>query len=264
MQWINILLNCATLLTAYATWFTVKEMRRGREQANTPFLIVLEPEYKYQFRWIPLEDIQPIIKPKAKNVTNRLPIFRIKNIGNTPAINIKIYWEMDGDDLENIIRKNSILKKFNAKINSKRFSISKNENEYKSEFCQPCFDKASSILDYSIASPGTNFIQALPVPNEINSSYIIRLMAVQRPSSLSKLITSSIKLKIAYEGMDGRKYQESFTIESTFLFFPDNITGENHPDNKYFSPDNIRGDITFKVKRSENTLKKLKPILNKK
>lgn len=66
-----------------------------------PDIVILKPKPKhnYTFRWIPSQELQPIIEPKypaneAIRQETRLPTFLFKNIGKSVAKNVKIRWQI--------------------------------------------------------------------------------------------------------------------------------------------------------------------------
>ncbi len=252
-QWNTIALligSIGTLAIAFVTYKTVLEMKKNREQNIAPNLFVLPPLYKYQFRWIPLENLQSIISPQlAKDVIetpeSRLPVFRLKNIGSGPAKNIKLEWSLIEQSINNICSNSQILKKYNVNLGSRLISISNNTNSWSTCYA----DQFLQTIDFCIPSYNPEFTDSIEMPSEIEGSYTIRLMTIDKPNDFNFLIAPTINLSINYEDLHGKQYKKNFLVESTLMYLPDNVSSDkNSVKTTNFSPDNIRGTITFKVR----------------
>lgn len=230
----------ATFLTAFATLFTVREMKKSREQSAKPYLVILKPADSYEFRWIPIENIEINIKPISTNsdqIKYERPIFGLKNIGNGPAKNITIEWHIQGEKIETIVLNSELLQRFNAHIES-NLMLTLTQKDLIRQF--PCLDLIKSPpLSYCIASPTTDFIDKIKIPSEIMTSIGFRIIAMgPRPFGWKK--GPKLKLAISYESFENAKQQRYFEIHSDFL--PEADCSESH----------VTGKIEFTVKESNS------------
>jgi len=244
------LIGLSTILGLIGIWFRILEARKNRTQNILPEIIISKPLNNYHFRWIPSQDLQPIIEPmylKGKEIAHesRLPAFVLKNIGIGAAKNIKITWNIMGDNLKNIVTNSDILKKYNPLINQRIFGLKHNAKQWEATYS----DQADSFIDYTAATQSTDFREEIIMPFQIESSYGIRAATLTRLESIDFLKLPKIKLAVTYNDIKGKKYQKYFLITSSLMFIPDNVSSDsNTVENKYFSFDNIRGIISFNIK----------------
>lgn len=251
----QILASAGTFLAVGATYLTVREMKKGREQTLTPHIIIKEPNERYQFRWVPLENLQPIISPllpegNQTQSQTRLPIFQLINIGQGPATDIRIDWKFTESTLEKMVEESTILKKYECILNENALSISRKDNGSSVTYSSNISDAAQSIVDYCLPSSTNHSLQKIQIPSDIESRYELRLLTLPRPNDLTVIKLENIYLLVTYSSIDGRTHTQSFVVESSILFLPDLVgSSQNSVNNVHFSSDNIRGDITFKVKK---------------
>jgi|GEM_PF-6610960 len=249
--------SLATLAAALATFYTVKEMKKAREQALEPYLIILRPNELYKFRWVPAETLQPIIRPelpenKPDQYGTRLPVFRLKNIGNGPAKNIEITWAITESDAESIVAMSTVLRRYDAKVKDKCLNLTRQDKGVTNGCTLNFADQTTSTIDYCISSPNSDFIEPIKMPHEIEASYELRVIASERPIDFGPMSSPAIDISIKYESSDGKKYEKFFTITPSFTYLPDLMgSSENPIQREFFSSDNIRGTISFFVSEAK-------------
>lgn len=147
-----LLTASVTFVLSIATLAMVNEMKMSREKSIAPELIVIPPIYRYEFRWIPLEDLTPIIRPELKEgeinkYETRLPVFGLKNIGKAPALNIEIEWEVHNKSIQNSFLNNKIIKPFNPSVlvQTNMFNLSKTDQNVKKGYSVYGVDKEKKI-----------------------------------------------------------------------------------------------------------------------
>lgn len=245
--------SIATFIVALTTCRTVSEMKKSREASIHPELIVLAPIYKYDFRWIHLEDLSPIIRPELhsdeKNkYDSRLPVFRLKNIGNSAAKNIRITWSIEGESLEEAVSKNQILQTYHLEFLSGTYKMSRSQNEILTNNEHSHFENEETSLDYCVASPQNDFVDELKMPEKISANYVLRLAASERSENITVISAPNINIKLQYYGVDGREHERNFVITSNYWYLPDSVSSDTNTISKEFiNPDNTRGFITFKI-----------------
>ncbi len=98
----------AGLLTGLAgagvAWFLV---RQPEQRALDAEIMVLLPARNYEFRWVPLDNLQPVLRPEprpddAQPPRTLNPVLGIKNLSSAPVRNIRMVWTFDGDSTANI------------------------------------------------------------------------------------------------------------------------------------------------------------------
>lgn len=247
-----------TFLLAVATLAMVKEMKITREKSIVPELIVLPPNYRYEFRWIPLEDLTPIIRPELKEgeinlYETRLPVFGLKNIGKAPALNIEVEWEIKNKSIPSSFSNSEFTKPFKPSfsVQSHMFNLNRitlNGNNGYSVFG---IDKEITNIAFSVSTPTTETTQQLSMPSGISGTYDIGLITKEKPDiTLGFIDCDNISLTLKYSDLDNKEYRKEFLISSQLLYLPDTIGSHcNSVENKYFSPSNIRGSIRFNIAR---------------
>lgn len=251
-----IMTAIATFWIGWATFLSVREIKKGREQAITPHIIIEEPKDKYHFHWIPSESLVPIIAPlltingQTQPLSDSPITFQLINIGQGSATNIKIQWQIDGKTSHDIIETSTVLKNYKLTLKDNFLSIFQkdiNSVGYLMFFS----DVTSSIVDYCLPSSTNSSIKLLAIPPDIEHSYILRLIALPRPNKLGvpRIKLANINILVTYSSIDGRKHNQSFVIESWFFLSLMEIPN-NSNDSFHFSSDNLIGNITFKVKKT--------------
>lgn len=247
--------SLGTMLLAITSFYTVREMGKSREQALKPDLIILKPNESYTFRWIPNETLQPITRPKLSNnqpdqCGTRMPIFRLKNIGNGPAKKIEIVWNLTGDSINSIVESSEILKKYNPSIQQGILYISNTTVRYDLSF----ENKMSITHDYCISSPSNDFIEIIKMPSWIMAGLEIQLIALPRPNQFGPVKLAEIEVNLKYLDTNGKIHDQVFFIDPRLTYIPDNFGSADIPiDAIHHSADNIRGHITFLVNERSTT-----------
>ena len=248
--------SIATLSIAVLSFFNLREMQIGREDASKPHLILLRPKESYTFRWIPSENLQPIIRPelnegRSDQYGTRLPVFWLKNIGCGPAKNICIKWSFEDQNIESIINSSEIMQQYNPEIRDQMLHISNNsDNGYALSFSE----RMSSHKDYCISSPSDDFLEPIIIPHEIEANLEIRLIAMERPQQFGPVKLPSIILNLAYEDTTGKGYKQKCYIDSRLTYLPNDFGSSAIPlDQSHLSPSNLRGHITFFTKEAQLT-----------
>jgi hypothetical protein len=229
-------------------------MRRARSQAIKPELIVLPPIYRYDFRWIPSKNLQIIIRPELREgeenqYSTRLPVFRLKNIGSGPALNIKCYWSVQGERVETVFMGSSVFSQFSPNVLDRMFSFSLRTDDSNIVSCSTyCSDYESIEIPYCIASQTTELVDALPMPNGIAGSVNIRLSLGERSNIVEFLSGPSVEITLEYNDVYGREHRRHFLVESRFMVIPDTggLTPVQALQEKNLA--NIRGSVRFSVR----------------
>lgn len=253
-----LLTASVTFVLSIATLAMVNEMKMSREKSIAPELIVIPPIYRYEFRWIPLEDLTPIIRPELKEgeinkYETRLPVFGLKNIGKAPALNIEIEWEVHNKSIQNSFLNNKIIKPFNPSVlvQTNMFNLSKTDQNVKKGYSVYGVDKEKTNLAYCVSTPQTETTQPLTMPSGISGTYEIGLITKDRPNIFYDVIVingDNILFTLKYTDLDNKEYSKEFIISSQLLYLPDSISSTfNSVEERYFSPSNIRGSIRFTV-----------------
>jgi hypothetical protein len=242
----------ATLLTAIVTFFMVLEMRWAREQDVKPEIIITAPIYRYEFRWIPKEDLSPVIRPELQKeeinkYETRSPVFGIKNIGKASALNLEITWKFS-TDLNNL-KANSFIKDFHPSIENGLFCLSKSTEGGSTKNCFLCLNSEKTYLPYCVATPSAETIQPLPLPTGVSGAYDVALITKDRPNAATTIISGdNIEIEIKYIDLNDKEFHKRFIVTSELLYLPDTVTSSsNSVEEKYYSDLNIRGSIRFNV-----------------
>ena len=245
------------IIVAFLTLFIVLEMRRTRSLAIKPELIVLPPIYRYDLRWIPLENLAIIIRPELRKDENnrydtRLPVFRLKNIGSAPALNIKCDWSTVGEPVEAVFMESNAFSQFSPSVRNGLFSLHQRTNEEAtSSQARYCCDRESTEIPYCIASPTKEFVDALEMPSGISGSVETRFVAGDRPNTFAFLSGPALEISLEYNDVDGREHRRRFLVESKLHYITDDVASQGEVwgvDKRYRNPANIRGSIRFYVK----------------
>lgn len=252
IEFLTLLAAIATFLTAIATYLMVWEMRQGRIQTIKPQIIILSPSINYDFRWIPLESLQIIVRPeeRATQKQTRLPIFHLKNIGSAPAQSITLEWSIsDSQDVFNTILRSEILKPYKpAKIDEFISLTLENEHGEKSVGV-PIRKNEITKIPYSIASPTSEISDPIIIPDGIFSNLCFRFICEERLNyTLYDVQGSAVTVKIKFFDLTGKKVESNFLITPKLQVTNDNVSSTtNSVDENYRSKSNLRGTLKFSV-----------------
>tara|TARA_R100001143_G_scaffold63387_1_gene70079 strand:+ start:15220 stop:16050 length:831 start_codon:yes stop_codon:yes gene_type:complete len=252
VEFLTLLAAIATLLTAIATCWMVWEMRQGRIQTIKPQLILLTPSINYDFRWIPLESLQIIVRPeeRASQKQTRLPIFQLKNIGSAPAQSIILEWSIsDSQDVFTIILNSKILKPYKPEKNDEFISLTLENKHGKQSVGVPLRDNEIVKIPYSIASPTSEFSDPIIIPDGLFNNICFRFICEERLNySLYGVQGSAITVKIKYYDLAGKRGESRFLITPWLDVTHDNVgSTTNSVDRNHRSESNLRGTLKFSV-----------------
>lgn len=246
---LDLINSMGTLLLALATIYIVYEMKKARGQNIEPTLFILEPVYKrYEYRWIPLEDLSPSTKPELKKdevdrYDSRLPVFRLKNIGTGPAKDIDLTWSIK-TDLSGLLSVEA-LQKYHPKIENNTFSLQLNNQSVRKDYLH----LMQMHVDYCIASPSSDFIETVEIPIKVFTAYEFFLLTLPRFDKISVIQCPDIHLVITFLDLHNKKYEKELVITSDFTFLPNEASSQtNVVSQEFWHDDNLRGYITFWVK----------------
>jgi len=254
------LTSIGTLALAGVTFFMVTEMRETRIANMKPEIIITDPLYRYEFRWIPKEKLSPIIRPELKEgepnrYETRLPVFGIKNIGQAPALEIFVNWEICSEIDTDVLLQNSFIKAFNPIFKEELFCLSQETTSGEDGSGFRCIPREQTYVPYCVVSSTDDTIHPLPMPEGISGFFDLTLMIQARPKDCGIIVAVPIRVNVSYEDVEGRKYHKGFIIDSTLYFLPDYVSSDrNSVDSQHFSDKNIRGTIRFHV-IPENSLR---------
>jgi hypothetical protein len=249
------LAGISALGVAILTYFTLVEMRRGREQGIEPQMVLLAPQTKFEFQWVPKDDWQPIMWPvgeKMPDLRNDFPtlrvgptpVLRLKNIGSGPALDVRVEWSLEGDGSA-LINSSKRLSDLKANVDSARSVLVMGLSAI------PFSDRVAKNIPYCIASPTNDTADDLATPDGIMEGYEIRLVAMGKPSRAELAITEVcpiIHVELSYHNMGGKLFKQRFVIKSSFVSKDDNVTMNLSTGAVTFtSSGNLRGEIVFNV-----------------
>lgn len=250
---LDLINSMGTLLLALATIYIVYEMKRAREQSIEPTLFILEPVYKtYEYRWIPLENLSPITKPELKKdeanrYDSRLPVFRLKNIGAGPAKDIDLTWSIQAD--LSLLLNSDFLQKYHPQMKDASFSLQINNNSVTNGYSLYYSHLMETHVDYCIASPSSDFVEAIEIPSKVFAVYELFLLSLPRPSNITVIPCPDIHLLITYKDLHNKQYKKELIINSHLTVLPNEVSSDTNAVLKeFFHEDNLRGYITFWVR----------------
>lgn len=236
-------------------FFNNREIKKAREQEITPRLIISEPEENFNFRWVPLESIIPeqvfTSKKSGKRIEINYPIFHLANIGDGPAENIIIQWEIERGELNASVVECTILKNFGAYLYGNDLILPPlNKREGTLYMIDNISNAGRQKINYLLPSSSNEDSKELPLKHEIFSNLIFNILIIDRPKQPDLIKLPDINAKVTYSSIDGREFIKNFKIKSNILVVPDNSGGLRRSSpvaEEYFSSANIRGEIFFKV-----------------
>ncbi len=249
------LAGISALAVAILTYLTVVEMRRAREQSIEPQMVLLAPQTKFEFQWVPKVDWQPELWPSGGKMpelkkdspflsVGPAPILRLKNIGSGAALDVRIEWSLDGNGSE-IVKSTQTFSKMNALVDSARSDLVIGLASI------PFADRLVQNIPYCIASPTNDAADDLAIPDGIIEGYEVRLIARGKPSKGELPITQdcpTIHVGVSYHDAGGKLYRQRFAMKSLFVSKDDNITVDLGTGAETFtSSGNLIGEIAFEV-----------------
>jgi hypothetical protein len=252
----NIGASIGTLVLALLTFFMVLEMRWARLKDVFPELILLPPVYRYNFWWVPERNLQPIITPELKkNESNRyetrLPVFGLKNIGSSTALDVSLDWWIDTDTKIPELIKKRHLQAYSAAIMGELVHIEKKHDGGSSGYGSKCLLQESDSFPYCVASPKDDFLQPASLPTGVCGAYELFLIEKQRPAGLlgvNFIKVEDIIVEIKYRNLDNKEFRRAFRVTSELMYLADSVgSPDNEVEPAFYSEHNMRGSIHFHV-----------------
>jgi hypothetical protein len=249
-------------------WFFVvqgkantKKQKAEEKSIIEPELVLLSPEKKQRYLWIPKKSIhiQQGIDPRHGIHGN--PIFGLKNLSNAPVTGITIEWTINESmSADLIFLTNKHFHKYNPKIDGDTFWL----------YNKKPLDKTAgtgtgmSVSDFATATISLLEMKALevPLPPPIANSFTLRIIASSQRPTASNVPKGFIKSKgptvytvVKYK-QSGKKHIGHFKIESSVITFSNTSSDDlkagewSGMEPKYWSEDNFRATVTFNVVQS--------------
>jgi hypothetical protein len=252
-DWV-IFTSLCTFLAALATLATVREMRQGRIQSLSPQIVLLPPDHKYAFRWIPQEDVSILIRPEAHptiaiDKLTRLPVFKLKNIGIAAAQNITFRWHLsDQEEVFRLIDKADTLKEFSPQKSNEYISLTRNTPGGTTSWSVVLKSTETITIPYLTTSPTSDVTERLVIPDRILNNLCFRFISETRPIDWTEISGHNILVDVEYYDLASRRHIRRFSVESELFFMPDAVqSSTNSVEQKYHHPSNLRGTLKFRV-----------------
>lgn len=243
-----------TLAIAGLTYSMVKEMKKTRENAIQPFLVLLAPKNRFFLQWLPKEFLCPIVSISSNNKENHpknFPVFGLKNIGNGTARNIKVSWKINDNGINDILSKSARLNQYNARLSQEPYTgkevlmIGSKNN-----FFLNVEDSYSQEIEYCPTSSSSKDFRELDMSPSLLESFNFRIVNIQKPEDIDKAIElPDIEVQFDYEDFGGKRFIRRYMIKSAFYYVPDN--GDWFTKSiaqEYYDENNIRGYFSFTVR----------------
>lgn len=249
------LAGISALGVAILTYSMLVEMRRTREQEIEPQMVLLAPQTKFEFQWMPKDDWRPILWPSGGKIpavkkespflsVGPTPVLRLKNIGSGPALDLRVEWSLEGDGSE-VVRSSQTLSDLKGIVDSEHSKLIIGLSSV------PFADRVVEDIPYCIASPANDTADDLATPDGITEGYSVRLVARSKPSQGPLPLSQdcpTIHVGLSYHNTGGKLFKQRFSIRSSFVSDDDKIhVNLNTGDIAFTSSGNLRGEIAFVV-----------------
>jgi hypothetical protein len=249
------LAGISALAVAILTYSMLVETRRAREQQIEPQMVLLAPQTKFEFQWMPEDDWRPMLWPSGGEMpavkkdspflsVGPTPVLRLKNIGSGPALDVRVEWSLEGDGSE-VVKSSRTFSDLKAMVDSVHSKLIIGMSSI------PFADRLAKDIPYCIASPGNDTADDLATPDGITEGYGVRLVARGKPSQGPLPLSQdcpTIHVRLFYHNTGGKLFKQRFAIRSSFVSKDDNIHMDlNTGAITFTSSGNLRGEIAFEV-----------------
>lgn len=216
-DFISICVSIATICTAFATFLTVLEMKKGRDILHRPNIVIPNKQTIF-VKWDD-SDINPLFFKIYKNQEDifkksdfsNFHIFKIFNLGLGIAQNIEINWRFNSRKNIEIIQKQTEISKIGCRENIAGtysfFFKNKQPVDLKIN------SKAINRLDYLIPIHLENKKELIEIPCEFLFSYIIALYSnIRFLDWIEPKFEDKINIHITYTDVNGKPYEKNYAI----------------------------------------------------
>lgn len=238
IDWISLLVAIASLITAFAALFTIKELKKQREASYHPDLLPGMTNFyiygtKINDTFLPENFYnKPIEMHKDKFIKEAVGL-NLKNVGLAVAKNISYEWIDDTDKwIERINNVNKsgffhVTKDKNILI----INVSKYDKQY-NHFISHQFRK--DFIDFILPLKDEAKSTFISIPNCYLILYVVFISIIadfytDKSEKKNKRIDDdkfpSLYFKIEYEDLQGKKHNKEFKIEIKFnmMFHPKSV-----------------------------------------
>jgi hypothetical protein len=231
-----------------------------------PEIILLSPINVHRYYWVP-EKILAVYQGPAPPKDLGAPIFRIKNLSNDLITRVTITWTISEPiPITKVFLESEHFKHYGASITSDPLAPFQFTNEKGDGSGSPASDQEITDIPFLRPSPSLDDSMDVSLPTPIANSYALRLAATMprpdpsnHPSTgggIKKTIGPLMHAVVNYS-QAGKNYLRNFRVTSEVLTLSETVNAGDfggYVEPAYWSPDNLRTIVTFKVAPSDTTL----------
>ncbi len=223
-------------------------------------VVLIAPKESHAYKWIPLQRVaveQGTLLPKNPG----LPVFRLENLSDVVITGIRVTWRvLDPTPIKAVFLNSDHLKRYNPAIEPNGFSPFSLHNAKGEGTTVPASDEETIDIPYVPTAATSKDGVELSMPPSISNDYGLRLVATalrpnvsNQPSNgggIMRTTGPTLEVILEYYGR-GKDYKRRFRVDSSVLVISDTTGsgqfGENYIEPQFWSPDNLRATVTFKV-----------------
>jgi hypothetical protein len=195
----------ASASLAFAYFKAVWKLHRERDAKKKPDIVLLEPRHHYSLIWDAPRSLQIITEPKLANgegrpLGTRRPVFRLKNIGDASARNIRLSWTIDQHfSLETIVKNSRRMVKHNYVVKSNSAHSTRGDDNSIVRIVATQKTSGESKLPYLVPQLDQESSVPIEIPSELYEAVEIYFAAVlpdDRPYQNAEL-TCTVRIDCA-------------------------------------------------------------------
>jgi hypothetical protein len=182
---------------------------------SCPSIILVEPEYEYQFFFEPMRNLTIFTEPTkhgkaAGDSATRAPRFRVKNIGDVPVENLKIVWNVSVESFADKIERSETLQGFDCKVARHWIEIERNSDGEKRAFGYEISDESVSELRFLVPQIDNESYVDVDMPNAVFNYIISVFISVNAEAHRSGAQPESLRIRaiVNYESPKNCPHRE--------------------------------------------------------
>lgn len=246
------------LLRHYGPSGTAIHEDESRRLAGAAQVVLLSPTGDHHLRWVPATDFHPLMVPEPQaweSASNQPVLFGLKNLGTHPTQDLRIEWafEGDGNTLEMILR-SPYTQRFRPTIAGESITLSAGIYSLTLRLA----DREAQIVPYLIASPASDDVHQLPMPEYFSRAFKMRVVATQGrvlqsgmpPVPMSREAGPTVSVTVSW-GPPRTRATVRYLVRSEIRVLPADVgaPGLFNIAAQHQAPENLRAYITFTAEK---------------